>query len=649
MQELSIFGLAFLPTDVTVNGVALTLRSDLNAEGYTVRELGGGDYAVSIGRARSGDVTVSAGAVTTYMITASAGTGGTINPSGTVTVSQGATQTFSFAAGTGYVVAAVIVDGVSIGAAGSYTFADVTANHTIAVSFSQNTGTVPAAPLLLSPANGAAGQSTSPTLSWSASAGAASYRCQVSTSSSFTTTVVDDSTLTGTSKAVSGLSAGLTYYWRVNASNANGTSAWSATWNFATQQQEASGGIIGYNGAGSTIDYISDASGSYINLTRFQATANLNVTAIYAKVLGITGAYKCAIYSDNNGTPRDLLKASGEVTNPSTGWQTFSLPSAQTITAGQYYWLAVWSSLRSTSAGVYCEPTGSTTRWTNALTYGTWPNPVATFGGSNYKYCIYASDPGTAPPPAPATPLLLSPANGAAGQSTSPTLSWSASAGAASYRCQVSTSSSFTTTVVDDSTLTGTSKAVSGLAAGLTYYWRVNASNANGTSAWSATWNFATQQQEASGGIIGYNGAGSTTDYISDASGSYINLTRFQATANLNVTTIYAKVRGITGAYQCAIYSDNNGTPRDLLKASGEVANPSTGWQTFSLPSAQTITAGQYYWLAVWSSLRSTSAGVYCEPTGSTTRWTNALTYGTWPNQVTTTGGGNYKYCIYAR
>ena len=46
--------LAFLPTDVTVNGAALSLRSDLNAEGYTVRDLGNGDYAVAIRRMRSG-------------------------------------------------------------------------------------------------------------------------------------------------------------------------------------------------------------------------------------------------------------------------------------------------------------------------------------------------------------------------------------------------------------------------------------------------------------------------------------------------------------------------------------------------------------------------------------------------------------------
>jgi len=96
------------------------------------------------------------------------------------------------------------------------------------------------------------------------------------------------------------------------------------------------------------------------------------------------------------------------------------------------------------------------------------------------------------PPPVPSAPTLASPANGATGVSTSPTLTWNASSGATSYRLQVSTSSNFSTTVVDQSNITTTSYRVSGLAASTTYYWRVNASNAGGTSPWSAVWSFTT-------------------------------------------------------------------------------------------------------------------------------------------------------------
>jgi hypothetical protein len=50
--------LAFRPTAVTAGGAKLTLRGDLSSEGYTVRDLGKGDYAVNIRRARSGGVVI---------------------------------------------------------------------------------------------------------------------------------------------------------------------------------------------------------------------------------------------------------------------------------------------------------------------------------------------------------------------------------------------------------------------------------------------------------------------------------------------------------------------------------------------------------------------------------------------------------------
>ncbi len=78
-------------------------------------------------------------AINTYTITASAGANGSITPSGAVTVNSGANQSFSIAANTGYHVAGVLVDGSSAGAVTSYTFTNVTANHTIAASFAINT------------------------------------------------------------------------------------------------------------------------------------------------------------------------------------------------------------------------------------------------------------------------------------------------------------------------------------------------------------------------------------------------------------------------------------------------------------------------------------------------------------------------------
>ncbi|HUJ68716.1 MAG TPA: fibronectin type III domain-containing protein, partial [Syntrophorhabdales bacterium] len=79
--------------------------------------------------------TVTEAGVQTFTITASAGTGGTISPTGATTVSYGGSQSYTTAPNTGYSVASVAVDGASIGAVTSYTFSNVTGNHTIAASF----------------------------------------------------------------------------------------------------------------------------------------------------------------------------------------------------------------------------------------------------------------------------------------------------------------------------------------------------------------------------------------------------------------------------------------------------------------------------------------------------------------------------------
>ena len=80
-------------------------------------------------------------AIDTFTINASAGANGSITPAGTVSVNYGSNQSFTITPNTGYHVADVVVDGVSAGAVASYTFTDVTGNHTIAATFALGEGT----------------------------------------------------------------------------------------------------------------------------------------------------------------------------------------------------------------------------------------------------------------------------------------------------------------------------------------------------------------------------------------------------------------------------------------------------------------------------------------------------------------------------
>jgi hypothetical protein len=89
------------------------------------------------------NITVTAGFnLKAYTITATAGANGSISPAGATQVNYGAGQTFTITPAAGYRVAAVTVDGSSVGAVSSYTFSNVTASHTISATFAVNTYTL---------------------------------------------------------------------------------------------------------------------------------------------------------------------------------------------------------------------------------------------------------------------------------------------------------------------------------------------------------------------------------------------------------------------------------------------------------------------------------------------------------------------------
>ncbi len=82
-------------------------------------------------------------ATVSHTITASAGTGASISPNGTVVVADGTSQLFSISPQTNYQINDVLVDTVSQGPQTTFTFTNVTANHTIQVTASLIDTTVP--------------------------------------------------------------------------------------------------------------------------------------------------------------------------------------------------------------------------------------------------------------------------------------------------------------------------------------------------------------------------------------------------------------------------------------------------------------------------------------------------------------------------
>ncbi len=283
---------------------------------------------------------------------------------------------------------------------------------------------LPSSPTLALPLDGSTGISTSPTLSWNAANRATSYQLQVSISSNFSTTVVNQSGITETSYSVSELAGNTRYYWRVKAANNGGVSDWSSVWSFMT--------IVTPPSAPTLATPTNGALNQPITLTLGWNPSASATT--YRLQVSMSSAFSTTAFDDSTITMAS--KQVGPLVNNAT-----------------YYWR------------VKAKNAGGSSAWSSVWSFTT----IVT---------------------APSAPMLALPANSSTGVSTSLTLSWNVSRGATSYRLQVYTGLAIT--VVDQSGIADTSYTVSGLANNTTYFWRVSAMNVGGTSNWSNSWSFTT-------------------------------------------------------------------------------------------------------------------------------------------------------------
>lgn len=314
---------------------------------------------------------------------------------------------------------------------------------------------LPATPTLVAPANGATNQSTSTVLSWNPSSGSTSYHVQVSTTSSFSTMLVNDSSITATSRQLSSLTAATTYYWRASAKNSAGSSAYSSAWSFTVASNPPPAGQ------------------SITSFTLVQLSGT--------PIAGFDPISNGAILSLKHLPTAFAIRAN---TNPSTvGSVRFTSPGAHNDNTPPYAYP------RNTTSGTYSQwlVTAGQNYTITAAPYATG----TTVTGLSITVNVLADTTSTTLSP-PLAPVLVAPANGSPSQPTTLTLSWNASVGATSYTLQLSVNSGFSSFVVNDSTITTPTRSVSALTNSATYYWRVKAKNNGGTSPYSTTWSFTT-------------------------------------------------------------------------------------------------------------------------------------------------------------
>jgi uncharacterized delta-60 repeat protein len=291
---------------------------------------------------------------------------------------------------------------------------------------------VPSTFTLISPSNNASNVSLTPSFSWNNASLAAKYELQVSTSNTFATPVVSQPTLSVSNYTVATpLNINTVYYWRARASNSAGNGAWSSIWSFTTLAPAA------------TPTLLSPAN----------ATSNISLTPAFDwnDAANATG-YELQVSTTNTFASTIISQTALTASNYTT--------STALANSTVYYWRVRAKNALGNSA------------WSTVWSFTTIP--VA--------------------PPAPSVPTLLIPADAASNVSTTPSFDWNDASATNTYHIQVSTSNTFATLVMNDSTSTLSNfTPSSALSANSTYFWRVRAKGTGGTSAWSNVWSFKTE------------------------------------------------------------------------------------------------------------------------------------------------------------
>jgi hypothetical protein len=361
------------------------------------------------------------------------------------------------------------------------------------------------------------------TLTWTPVSNATRYRVQVATDSSFSAAslIVHDSTVTGPSREVTGLSGG-TYYWRVSAGRSQGWGGYSVRRFFRT----------GSVPAAPTNLAPPDGSTDQPSTLQFRWTASAQVTS-----------YHLQIASDSNFTTgfalNDSTIADTSVTVPGlASGTTFFWRAAARNDIGSSAFSTRWrfttqlqpppaptpASPANGQTGVPVSPTlswsvgGGGGGLTFRLQVATDPSFVTQVlddsavttltrlvgplqNNTQYYWKITAKNlAGWGPAStawtfttvvaAPAAPVLVSPADGAQNIPLVTTVTWNAAATASSYRLQVARDSAFTLLAVDDSLITATSRQIGPLLANSTHYWRVRGKNDGGSGPYSTRFRF---------------------------------------------------------------------------------------------------------------------------------------------------------------
>ena len=344
---------------------------------------------------------------------------------------------------------------------------------------------------------------------WVASTGATGYYLNVSTKSDFSETLLAYTNLdvgNVTSHSVINLNGSTVYYYRVSPYNSGGTGTVSNTITTTTavdpSAPPAASAATSITQTGFTANWgsVTDASGYKLDVATDILFTSF-VTGYQNLDVGAVTSY--AITGLNKGTNYYYRVRSYNVSGTSSNSSVITvltIPAAVTANAAtltsETGFTANWSA--STGATRYYLDVATDNLFTSILASYSNLNvsAVTTYavtgltGGTTYYYRIRAYNASGTSENSGTITVLTSPAAPAASAATSIsttgfTANWSASNGATKYYLDVATDNTFSTFVTgyqNKDVGNVTTYALSGLTANATYYYRVRAYNATGTS-----------------------------------------------------------------------------------------------------------------------------------------------------------------------
>ncbi|MBL7851126.1 MAG: fibronectin type III domain-containing protein [Cyclobacteriaceae bacterium] len=359
--------------------------------------------------------------------------------------------------------------------------------------------TLPVAPIGL---QGSSIQASSFTAGW-ASAGVSSYRLDVSGASDFSSFVSGYNNLlvNSTSQSVTGLSVNTTYYFRVRSVNATGVSSNSVTQTVITQPvtptATAATGVqvfsftANWNAAAGAVSYLLDVAtdGSFVNLVA--GYGGLSVTGTSQSVTGLNPSttYYYRLRSINVVGTQSGYSNSISVATPSF----VPVASAATsITTSSF--LASWNPIPgATGYLLYVSTNASFSPCISGYNGTAETTTSRTVGGlqpnATYYYRVKATAGAQTSAESNTVSILTLPSaptslSASSITSSSFLASWAPDV-SVTYRLDVSSDSQFGTLIsgYNNLTISANSHTVTGLNLKTTYYFRVRAVNASGTSA----------------------------------------------------------------------------------------------------------------------------------------------------------------------